>query len=182
VHQGYQAARTIQRTYQAVHQGASRATTGSARADAVLHATSRAHHHLQAKVDEGARQASEVPNVYTVTRRGGAASTGNTRLDKIVNRAGRAHNTVERAGVSTVASTVLNHPRPTSRRAVPAQQPEQVWRRVATPQSSTQQNRVQRTVRPKASVAPAASPSRAATNPVVVELARARTGKAGADG
>ena len=181
-HQGYEAARKIQRTYQAVHQGASRATTGNARADTVLHATSRAHHHLQAKVEEGVRQASEVSNIYTVTRRGGAASTGNTRLDKIVNRAGRAHNTVERAGVNAVASTVLNHPRPTPRRSRPAQQPEQVWRRVATAQEASQQNRAQRSVRPKAPVAPAASPSRPTTNPVVVELARARTGKVQADG
>ena len=160
-YQGYQAARTIQRTYSAVHQGAARATTGSPRVDAALRGTSRAHQHVQAKVDAGVRQATSVPQVYSVTRRGGTASTGNTRLDRMVKGAGRAHSTVERTGVNAVASAVLTHSRPTPRPGQPT--------------------RLERVIRP-ATPAPHEPSERSAANPVVVELARARTRKSGTNG
>lgn len=160
-YQGYQAARTIQRTYSAVHQGSARATTGSARVDAALRGTSRAHQHVQAKVDAGVRQAVSVPQVYSVTRRGGTASTGNTRLDRMVKGAGRAHSTVERAGVNAVASAVLSHSRPAPRPGQPT--------------------RLERVIRPAAPASHEPS-ERSAANPVVVELVRARTRKSGTDG
>ena len=192
-YQGYQAARTIQRTYSAVHRGAARATTGNTRVDSVLRAASRAHQHVQAKVDAGVQQASNVPHTYSVTRHGGTASTGNTRLDRLVGGAGRAHSTVERAGINAVAATVLGHGRPAPRPSQPMR-PEQVIRsREQAPQdtlakrpTSSGRAAIQSSSTPvrraRSQGASAPQDDRATPNPVVVELARARTRKSGTDG
>lgn len=105
----YQGARTVQRTYGAIHAGAQHATTGHTRVDATLTHASRAHHHLDNKISEAASQAAAAPHVYSVTRHGASrATTGNKRLDTKLTRAGQLHNRIDHAGVNTLTSAVLS--------------------------------------------------------------------------
>ena len=105
----YQATRTVQRTYGAIHAGAQHATTGHTRVDTALVHASRAHHHLDTKISEAASQAAAAPQFYSVSRRGAShATTGNQRLDATLTRAGHLHNRLEQKGVSRLTAAVLS--------------------------------------------------------------------------